>query len=175
MSSYNYTEADTLNNSVNIGDLQDEISHSTIVESVLNISQFGNSFTINFSNSLTPTDKTSLDTIVANHSGNALLAYEKIVKNAIGFFEQLMVQYAATNITLGITYYGKTKEVADYLATVMRYGQSGSLYEVINEIKVLRTSGWPSGIATYVNDSSMQSLLNKVEEYLGVTPLTDWS
>lgn len=49
-------------------------------------------------------------------------------------FNQLSGQFAAENVLMGITQLGKTKLIADILAGVLRYGQSGSLYEVLNEI-----------------------------------------
>lgn len=104
-----------------------------------------------------------------------LSPYKEIIGNAIEFFQSLIIEFGATNITQGITYYGKTKDVADYLATVMRYGQSGSLYEVRNEILNLHAGGIPADLAPFVTEASMQGLLNKVETYLNVTPQTDWS
>lgn len=98
---------------------------------------------------------------------NPLEPYENIVTNAIEFFQEIMVTYAAENITMGITVYNKTKEVADYLATVMRYGQSGSLYEVIHEIDNLKTEGIPVELSPFVTDARLDVFKAKITTYIG--------
>ena len=70
---------------------------------------------------------------------------------------------------------GKTKDVADALKDAYRYGSSGSLYALRDEIISLQAAGFDAGLSPFVTDASMQVLLNKVEEYLNITPLTDWS
>jgi hypothetical protein len=64
--------------------------------------------------------------------------YEIMVQNAILGFNQIMVQYVAQNIMLGITQAGKTELIADALQTVQRYGQSGSLYAAITALEAVQ-------------------------------------
>jgi len=99
---------------------------------------------------------------------NPLAPYEIIVQNAIEFFQEIMVTYAAENITMGITVLNKTKDVADYLQGVMRYGQSGSLYEVIHEIDTLKADGIPVELAPFVTDERLDAFKLKITNYIGV-------
>lgn len=121
-----------------------------------------------FTQALTAQEITTLDGIIANHSSDPLIAYKHLVEKAIDFFNTMMVQYAAENITQGITYYGKTKDVADYLMNVMRYGQSGSLYEVVNEIDVLVAAGVPTDLSPFVTTTRLNQMKDEVNTYLGV-------
>jgi hypothetical protein len=95
-----------------------------------------------------------------------LQPYKDIVLNAIEFFNDIMIKYAAENITLGITIQNKTKEVADYLSDLMRYGQSGSLYEVMHEIDSLISSGLPSNLAPFVTETRLVSFKNEIQNFL---------
>ena len=110
--------------------------------------------------------KTSFDPIVSAHQPSAVNIYKSVVRSAIDFFEDLMVNYAAENITMGITVLNKTKEVADYLADVMRYGQSGSLYEVMHEIDTLIAAGIPADLSPFVTNARLTDFKNNVQDYL---------
>lgn len=104
-------------------------------------------------------------TIVSNNNEDAI---EDIVKNAMAFFNNISVKYAAENIAMGITAAGKTKDVADYLKEVIRYGQTGSLYEVINEIDALVAATVPGNLSPFVTETRLEEFKAKVEAYLGV-------
>jgi hypothetical protein len=111
--------------------------------------------------------KASVDPIVAAHSSQALKYHIKgVVREAINFFDELMIDYAADNVALGITQAGKTKSVADYLSNVMRYGQSGSLYEVINEIDSLKAAGVPVDLAPFITDARLDQFKQSILDYL---------
>lgn len=92
--------------------------------------------------------------------------YKEIIRQAVAFFDDLMTEFAGENITLGITQAGKTKDVADYLANVLRYGQTGSLYEVINECDALVTAGVPAGLSPFVTEARLNTFKAKVTAYL---------
>ena len=96
------------------------------------------------------------------------LSVKKIVTEAISFGQNLIIDFAAENVLMGITQAGKTKEVADYLADVMRYAQSGSLYEVLAEVNRLQTSGLPAELAPFVTTDRMNAFKLKIEQYLGI-------
>ena len=110
--------------------------------------------------------KTSFDPIVSAHSGDPLLVYKSIVRNAINFFNEELVKFSAENIIMGITVLNKTKDVADYLQSVMRYGQSGSLYEVVHEVDTLIAAGIPGDLAPFVTDARLTALKNQILDYL---------
>lgn len=94
-----------------------------------------------------------------------IVVKEKI-ENAIIFYNNLMVDFATENVLMGITQLGKTKEVADYLQNVMRYGQSGSLYEVINEVDSLILAGIPVGLSPFVTEQRLNDMKAQVSAYL---------
>lgn len=142
-------------------------SHITTVSSPL-------STTIHSTRELTSEEISQLESIVTSHTTSPSPAeyVQSVITAAITFGNQLVISFAAENVLLGITQTNKTKEVSDYLANVLRYIQSGSLYEVINEINRLETEGLPSELSPFVTTSRLLSFKNKVEAYLGI-PLSE--
>jgi len=112
--------------------------------------------------------KTSFDPVVAAHSSSIVTVYEGVVRGAMDFFSTMMVHFAAENVTMGITQAGKTKEAADYLSVVMRYGQSGSLYAVMNEIDTLVSNGVPASLSPFVTSARLTDFKSEVAGYLGL-------
>lgn len=162
-----YTIAtDTLNGSVVIEEIEEAIAESTISPVLDCILVLGPVLKLVFATEPDASEKTTLDGIVANHAGDALGPYKNIIHNAIIFFAEIMEIFAAENITMGITFYGKTKDVADYLQDVLRYGQSGSLYEVSHEIDELKLAGVPAGLSPFVTDERLDDFKAKITDYL---------
>lgn len=96
-------------------------------------------------------------------------AYENvkaIIEGAMRFGQDMMVEYASENVLMGITQAGKTKAVADYLANVIRYMQTGSLYEVIHEIERLKADGIPSDLNPFVTTPRLDAFKQKIVDYL---------
>lgn len=93
-------------------------------------------------------------------------AIESVVRSAMSFGQNLMVEFAAENIKMGITQDGMTKTVRTAMADVMLAIQTGSLYDAIDEIKAIPGE---SKDAKYITDARLLKYLNKVEEYLGVS------
>jgi hypothetical protein len=91
---------------------------------------------------------------------------KKIVRDAIEFGQELVIDFAGENVALGITQAGKTKEVADYLEDVQRYISSGSLYEVIDQIDDLIANTVPSSLSPFVTDERLLEMKEKIEDYL---------
>lgn len=91
-----------------------------------------------------------------------LIAEDKVQK-AMDGFEKLLKSYAAANMLAGITQLGKTKLIADTFADVMRYGQSGSLYQAISALQaiVITNEMAPFLTADKVN-SMVQDTLNLI-------------
>lgn len=92
--------------------------------------------------------------------------YNKVVKEAINFGQNLIISFVAENVKMGITKSNKTKLVADYLRNVMFYAQSGSLYEILNEITFLENAGYPVELAPFVTQERINTFKLKIEEYL---------
>ena len=173
--SYTYTYNSTYITSGNfdMGYMDITIRDSVIAETLIGIDKNSDSVSIHieFENQLTVSHKTILDGIVQNHDTDpnaGLSPYVQIVRNAVAFYVEIMEEFAAQNITQGITVYGKTKAVADYLQNVMRYGQSGSLYEVVAEIDTLIAAGIPGDLSPFVTEPVLINFKTKVNNYLGV-------
>lgn len=94
-----------------------------------------------------------------------LVVQQKIV-DAIKFGHNLTVKFATENVLMGITQAGKTKEVSDYLADVTRYCQTGSLYEVINEIDRLIASGIPTNLSPFITVDRLNEFKQSTLDYL---------
>lgn len=159
-----YKISDTLNNSVDEQQLNSEISERlTIVNLVIS----DVNIICVFEDDLSSEDVSFLDGVISSHAGNGLEVYERLVSDSIDFFNKLMINCAAQNVLDGITQAGKTKVVADYFADVMRYGQSGSLFEVINEINSKLSEGVPSELNPFVTEEKLINLRSKTLEFLG--------
>lgn len=104
--------------------------------------------------------------ITANTTLHSAVFFKDLVLKAISFGNEMIVLFAAENVMMGITQAGKTKDVADYLASMTRYLQTGSLYEAINEIDRLIASGLPSDLNPFVSESRMLVFKSKITEYL---------
>lgn len=167
MVNYDYSVInDTVNAKVESRQLHNEILSSVISTPLCSVGTKNSILTICFESLVTAQEKTILDGVVNAHQGDLLATYKTLVVNAMAFFDEIMVEFAAENITQGITYYNKTKDVSDYLASVMRYGQSGSLYEVINEIDALMVAGLPVNLEPFVTQAKLDSFKLKVQSYL---------
>lgn len=99
-------------------------------------------------------------------NGDVNKSLRDLVNDSINFGQELLVDYAAENVALGITQAGKTKEVADYLSDLMRYAQTGSLYEVINEVDRLIAAGLPADLEPFITLNKMNEFKQKVIDYL---------
>ena len=146
--------------------LHNAIAASAIVPEVKRVDLTGDVITIEFDDDLSPGEIATLDGILAAHIGDPVHVYASVVQNAIQFFHDAMVVYAAENITMGITQAGKTKDVSDYLVPVMTYGQTGSLYEVINEIDALIAGTVPGDLSPFVTEARLLAFKQKMVDYL---------
>lgn len=144
-----------------------ELQNETFSTPLVNVLKINNQAVVIFENEITAQDQEIVNLIVSQH-----LVYtqqeqiEQIVKAAISFGQNLIVEFASENVLMGITQAGKTKLVADYLADVMRYAQSGSLYEVINEVDNKITNGIPQELSPFVTETRLLEFKQKVLDYL---------
>jgi hypothetical protein len=95
------------------------------------------------------------------------------IADAVKFGNSLIIQYAASNVLIGITVAGKTQLVADYFADLSYYLKSGSLYAAVNEINrmIADTSDAKTALNPYVTNNILYSNLNLIQDYL-VLPRT---
>lgn len=91
-------------------------------------------------------------------------AIQNIVRSAINFGQQLMVEFASENMAMGITQAGMTKQVRQAMQEVMNAMMSGSLYDAIEETKAVQFRD-----STFITDERLLQYVNKIETYLGTT------
>lgn len=107
-----------------------------------------------------------IEAIIPPPSMTQLEQVKMVIANSIAFGNDLISQFAAENVIMGITQANKTKAVADYLSDVTRYLSTGSLYEVINEINRLQQNEIPQDLTPFVTNERMNEFKNKIEDYL---------
>lgn len=162
-----YLKTQTLKNNVNLIKLQSEVEASNINKNIMNMVDSNTEFIVVFDQNLSVEEKNELDSIVSNH--NFLTIEEEIqlrVKSAINFGQELILNFAAENVLMGITQAGKTKDVADYLADLTRYAQTGSLYEVINEIDRLQAAGLPVDLEPFITQTRLNNFKQQILDFL---------
>ena len=95
-----------------------------------------------------------------------LSPYKNLVTEAINNFKKIQIEFSAENMVLGINSSGKTKDVSDYLKNVLRYGQTGSLYEVVAEIDLLIQNEPPENLHPFITVDRLNYFKNKILELL---------
>jgi hypothetical protein len=160
-----YAISETATGTIDKDTLIKEINDSMTC-SIENVLIAGDNIVCVFTEDLNQTDIEILDGIIAYHMGNSLLFYENIVSKSVEFFNNMMINCAAKNVLEGITQAGKTRDVADYLKDAMRYGQSGSLYEVVNEIDRKISEGIPTELSPFITDEKLLDMKNKALTFL---------
>lgn len=97
-------------------------------------------------------------------AADAKLYVEGVIAKARAFGDQLINQFAAENVMLGITADNMTSTVRKNLSEVMSAIQSGSLRDAMAEVRAI-----PSGDkdVKYITDARLLQFINKIEAYLG--------
>ncbi len=88
------------------------------------------------------------------------------INEASTFGRALILDFAVENVQMGITQAGKTRDVADYLAKIQRYLESGSLYAALAEANDLITAGVPSELNPYVTDVRLTTYRDRIQAFL---------
>lgn len=146
---------------------------ATGLSSIERIDTFGSTVLISFANSLTGSQKISLDTIVSNHIlATTREVIDAIINDALIFGNNIIKDFIAENVMLGVTQRGLTNHVRKMLREVKDAIQSGSLYDAIVEIKNLNTSDFDSVIVT---PARILVFRNKIETYLKMSLSTHWN
>jgi len=89
---------------------------------------------------------------------------EKIVRAAMEFGNNLIVEFSTENIMLGITQDGMTKQVRQNMSEVISALITGSLYDAIDEVDAIPESAKDD---KYITDERLQQYKAKIQEYLG--------
>lgn len=94
------------------------------------------------------------------------ISVQGIIADAMDFGKQLMVEFSAENVLLGITQAGKTKEVLVFLAEIKNAMDTGSLYTAMNEIDGLISNGLPQDLAPFITEQRLLGFKTKIQGYL---------
>lgn len=93
---------------------------------------------------------------------------DELIQKAQVFGDELMREFMAENIMLGITQAGKTIAVANYLHKLMHYISTGSLYAVLTEIETLKADTGKDNLSPFVTNDRLEAYAQKVRNYLGI-------
>lgn len=88
-----------------------------------------------------------------------------VLTPAIAKGQELIVTFAAENISLGITQAGMTTQVRTVTADVVSALSTGSLYDAITAARAIPQASYDS---TFVTAARLLTFINKIEDYLGI-------
>lgn len=94
-----------------------------------------------------------------------MAAVKKQVENIAAFSQDLLNQFAAENIAMGITADNKTEEVLDVMLPVMSALQGGAPTIAIKRAKAISEASYD---AKYVTAARLLAYVNKIEAFLGL-------
>jgi hypothetical protein len=92
---------------------------------------------------------------------NTKRSLRKAVQGAMNFGQQLLVEFAVENVSMGITQDGMTKQVRQVMSEVMSAIQTGSLYDAIEEIDAIQNKD-----GKYITDERLAIYKQKIVDYL---------
>ena len=101
------------------------------------------------------------------NEANALINnFTQKINASIEFGNQLIKDYAIANVMLGITQAGKTKVVAMLMRDLVYFCQTGSLYEVMNEVDRIIAEEDLSQVTPFVTVEKLNQFKQKVQTFL---------
>jgi hypothetical protein len=108
---------------------------------------------------------------IAYTNAAQLAAVKAQVAKINAFSADLLAQFNAENIMLGITQDGKTEQVLDAMAGVLVALQSGSPTVAISRAKAIPSSSYDS---KYVTAARLLQYVNRIEAFLGLPLSSAW-
>ena len=149
----------------NLDKLTDEINQSGLI-GLNHINSNGTNISIIFNSELNSSDVTILNSLVTNHVSFDQKKYiENIILKSINFGNQLISEFAAENVIMGITQDGMTGTVRKRMSEIVNALNTGSLYDAINEARAVPPEHKDS---KYITDVRLLQFINKIEAYLGL-------
>lgn len=99
-----------------------------------------------------------------------LQSIQNAIANAQQFASNLMQQFAAENVLLGITQAGKTGAVLDYLSDLLNCMVTGSLFQaiIVCDTIINDTSNTKTNTSPFVTNARITAYKNKIQDYLGI-------
>jgi len=167
-----------------IEQLQIEIkANSGLASKYAYLSGFGTSVTVTFSQELSAPEESDLTNIVNNHTGatSAQQLASYLDNQVFPFIKNLINEFAAQNISMGITQTGKTGDVLGLFekqytisgvnkpVSLKASFDTGSLYVARQIIQHVRDNPTEfDGLSPFINDSRLLSMKNSIETFLGI-------
>ena len=138
------------------------------------ISALASDITVEMSRALTEAEEAILNTVIANHSSAPTISQIAAAKidAAMVFGTQMIRDFAAENVALGITQFGLTSHVRRTLVDVAACLTTGSLYDAITELKAVDPAKLDAVIMT---PARLLVFRNKIEDFLQITRSTTWN
>lgn len=90
---------------------------------------------------------------------------QKIISDAISFGTQLISEFAAQNVIIGITQDNMTGVVRKNMREVIDALSTGSLYDAIYEARLISSD---KKDLKYITDTRLLQFINKIETYLNI-------
>lgn len=163
MAVYNLTK------NVNSLRLQEELIAAGLA-SVQYIDTVGSAISIVFPTELSTGDQNLLNSIVASHQVLTTREYVHSVReSAMIFGKKIIDDFVEENIMLGITQANMTNSVRKILREVKDALTTGSLKDAIYELRQIPSDS-KDGI--FINNTRILAVINKLETYLEITPLS---
>lgn len=97
-----------------------------------------------------------------------LQVYQNLITEAMAFGNDLMIQFAAENIILGITQAGKTGPVLVYTSTLINCLLTGSLYSAVDQINIMinDSSDTKSNLSPFITNARLTIYKNLIIAWL---------
>ena len=106
-------------------------------------------------------EKESMDTIVQNHNPIDINFIKRRVESAMQFGRDLMAEYGASNVILGLTN-EQIKHVISITKDLQLALNAGSLYVALDEIELIEVDG------IILTNEIKTEFRNKIQDYLGI-------
>jgi hypothetical protein len=166
-----FNKNQTLTKNVNDVKLIQEINQLVLSTTLVTIIIRTNDFVLVFENDIIENDVPIIENIVFIHKHLTDIEYIKIkIDAAIKFGQELITEYSAQNVLMGITQEGMTGVVRKRLEQVFLAISTGSLYDAILEIKAIPAENKDN---KYITDIRLLNVVNRIETYLGAPLSTD--
>ena len=131
----------------------------------------GSTITLYFSEELTAGEVSAVEAadVAFVDIDQPLYVLNTILFPARSFGVSLIAEFTAENILLGITQAGLTNHVRKTSHEIVNALETGSLYDAMYEIRQVPAEDKD---AVFLSDARLLCLVNCIETYLGITPLS---
>lgn len=129
--------------------------------------QKGSVVTLMYDGQLVESEMATIMTAEANYIDSDPFQYvlDTVIRPARAFGQNLIDEFVAENVLLGITQVGLTSHVRKTMREVQDAVSSGSLYDAIVEIKSIPTEAKDP---VFLSDARILKFINKIEAYLRI-------